>query len=177
MYPQFPDYHVHISYYQNTDQAVLSHIKQELRNGNPEYDYCFISTTHLISLDQLRCSLHRSIQNHSLNRMRAKTLNTEILYNLSPTNNINEALKRFGVDDSRLDVIVVKVAKEPINEAQLEQQISGLLHSEPVELNDNVLLSHVDIKKFAKLFKVSDANASQAQLSQEAIAGGLLRGC
>lgn len=176
-FPQFPQYHVYITYFASVSHEVLSAVKQELKNGNSVYDYCFISTAHVISLDQLHCSLHRSVQNHALERMRANTINTEILYNLSPTNNINEAIKRFGVDESRSDVIVVKVAKDAeLDEKDLQEKLQLLLNAESCEISDQTLHERVDTPKFKKLFKIT-GEKTVGQMSQEAIAGGLLRGC
>lgn len=185
-FPQFPEYCVFAAYYDNLTAETLSKVKSELVGGNKNYDYCFASTTHLISVDQLCSSIHRSIQNDVLQRMKAKTLNTEILYNLSPTNNINEALKRFGVDEGRLDIIVLKVFKNEKSDQlvlqNLNEELDNLLGGESVTvLSDSTFLKAVDLKKFLKLFKIQNANEDliKAQLlyAEEAVAASLLRGC
>lgn len=181
-FPQFPEYSVFVGYYTDIKSETLKQVKEQLVAGNQTYNYCFVNTAHLISLDQLSCSLHRSIQNHELNRMKAKTLNTEILYNLSPTNNINEALKRFGVDESRLDIIVIKVLSRSDDEAQCNTEIEKLLEgSSTTELSNVLLTKLVDLKKFLKLFKIQltneDISQAQQRYSREAVAASLLRGC
>lgn len=182
-FPQFPDYTVYVGYYTDITSNTLKVVKNELVSGNQRYNYCFVNTAHLISVDQLYCSLHRSIQNHVFGRMKAKTLNTEILYNLSPTNNINEALKRFGVDESHSDIIVIKVAQNSEEDllscnAGIEELLSA---NSTTDLEDSVLVNRVDLKKFLKLFKIQQRNEdlekAQPQYTSEAVAASLLRGC
>lgn len=185
-FPQFPEVTVFASYYLGISSETLKTVKSELVSGNKEYDYCFVSTTHLISLEQLCCSLHRSIQNRELQRMKAKTINTEILYNLSPTNNINEALKHFGVDETRSDIIVLKVlqAADATKSAleTIDSDLRSLLGGDSTRnISDSTLRETVDLKKLFKLFKIQAVNddAADAQLrySNDAIAASLLRGC
>lgn len=118
--------------------------------------------------------------------MKAKTINTEILYNLSPTNNINEALKRFGVDEGRLDVIVLKVLGTSDAEESSLQAINETLQSllkgkADAELSDSTLAQQVDLKKFLKLFKIQQSDESvedaQVRYASDAVASSLLRGC
>ncbi|KAF3987733.1 hypothetical protein FT663_02692 [Candidozyma haemuli var. vulneris] len=185
-FPQFPAYTVFAGYYTDVASETLKEVKSQLVSGNKDYDYCFVSTTHLISIDQLCCSLHRSLQNRELSRMKAKTINTEILYNLSPTNNINEALKRFGVDEGRSDVIVLKVLGTSDAEESSLQAINETLQSllkgkADAELSDSTLAQQVDLKKFLKLFKIQQSDESvedaQVRYASDAVASSLLRGC
>lgn len=171
-FPEYPEQNVFLAYYTGIDTSTLTTVKSELVARNPLYDYCFLSTTHLVSMEQLRCAVYKSVENSVHGTMRAKTLNTEIIFNLSPINNINDALKRFGVDDLRSDVIVITVATDAFEE--IDGKVSELLGVESLELNDQVLQSTLDVKKFKKLFKLADVDPKD--YSQSAIAASLLRG-
>lgn len=178
-FPEYPELATFIAYYQDIDKDNLLNVKAELINRNDQYDYCFLSTTHLISLEQLYSSVHMAIQNYERGTMKARTLNTEIIFNLSPINKINDALKIFGVDDKRTDVIVVKVFKvEELNQFQtIEKAVSMLTGVESADLNDDVLEKSVDLKKFRKVFKLSPESLSGPDsYTKGAIAASLLRG-
>ncbi|OBA18042.1 CGI-121-domain-containing protein [Metschnikowia bicuspidata var. bicuspidata NRRL YB-4993] len=176
-FPLFPSHPVFVAYYDNVPGETLATVKKELMARNPAFDYCFLSTTHLISVEQLRCALHRAVQNLVQDTMKANTVNTEIIFSLSPVNNINDALKRFGVDETRADVIVVKVCRSDSSMAEVEKAISALLGSTAVALSDEALLCRHDAKKFRKLFKLLDAtDASQQGQTRGAVAASLLRG-
>lgn len=183
--PQFTGYTVFVSYFQGVAPDVLSTVKKELVAGNKVYDFCFLNTNHIISLEQLYSSIYRSISNLENESMRAKTVNTEIIFNLSPVNNIMEALKRFGVDDTLDKTIVIKIFKDA-TEDELESTNRHLLNllqvdtSQNPRLTDELLLDGVNISKFKKIYKLNDAKLGednlQGQLTRLAIAASLLRG-
>lgn len=176
-FPLFPENPVFLAYYDNVPSAILATVKQELVARNPEYDYGFLSTTHLVSLEQLRASLHKAVQNMVQNTMKANSINTEIIFSLSPVNNINDALKRFGVDETRTDVLIVKVCDAETDLETLEKSVSALLGIQPTELTDEHLFTKYDEKKFRKLFKLLDAkDTSQQAYTRGAVAASLLRG-
>lgn len=175
-FPQYPEYTVFIGYYTGLSPETLTKVKSQVIQRNEQYNYCFLSTTHLVSLEQLFSSLHKAIQNNVQGTMKANTLNTEILFNLSPVNNINEALKRFGIDEKRLDVVVIKVVQEAADFEEQDLAIAALLETNKnAELSNELLMEVVDIKKFTKLFKIQTAG-TQAMYTREAIAASLLRG-
>ncbi|SGZ56368.1 CIC11C00000004299 [Sungouiella intermedia] len=178
-FPEYPQLATFLAYYQGVEPETLSEVKSELINRNEDYDYCFLSTTHIISLEQLYSSLHSSIQNHVRGTMKARTLNTEVIFNLSPVNKINDALKIFGVDDKRQDVIVVKVFRSEEQEQfqDIEQAVSTVLGVNSLDLTDDVLESKVDLKKFRKVFKLAPESLSGPETyTKGAIAASLLRG-
>lgn len=178
-FPEYPELITFIAYYQGVLSDNLSNIKAELINRNERYDYCFLSTSHIISLEQLFSSVHTSIQNYVRGTMKARTLNTEIIFNLSPVNKINDALKIFGVDEKRTDVIVVKVFRsEDLDQFErIEKAVATLVGVDSVDLNDDLLEKSVDLKKFRKVFKLSpDSLSGPESYTKGAIAASLLRG-
>ncbi|KAK6462988.1 kinase binding protein CGI-121-domain-containing protein [Scheffersomyces coipomensis] len=189
-FPQFPQFTVFISLFTNIKTETSATIKSELIGANKDYDFCFLNTNHIISLEQLYASIHRSILNQSNELMKAKTLNTEIIFNLSSVNNIMDALKRFGVDESCPNLIVIKVLKTDEIESdtlkELNQHLLKLLdvdESHNIELNDEILFSKLaSVQKTKKLYKLNDATYSgneselQAELTRLIIGATLLRG-
>lgn len=179
-FPQFPEYVVFLAYYTGATTESLTTVKSELINRNPDYDYCFLSTGLIISLEQLRSSIYKSVLNFEHENMKAKSLNTEILFNLSPVNNINYALKRFGINENRSDVLVIKVYKkeDAADFEEVNRKISVLLGANAVELSDKVLEDQLDLNDFKKLYKLSEKGTSipQESYTSVAVASNLLRG-
>jgi EKC/KEOPS complex subunit CGI121/TPRKB len=162
--PQFPQYTVFYSFFTNISNDSLHKAKQLMIAGDKNYDFCFLNIHNLISLKLLRYSVYRSLLNLETGAMKAKTLNAEIILNLSPVNNIVDALKRFGLDDSKSQVLVVSVVKDSdissetfinINNNLLNILNVSVEHN--VELTDDYLFEHLDLSKFKKLFKLNDA--------------------
>lgn len=107
--------------------------------------------------------------------MKASSVNTEIIFSLSPVNNINDALRRFGVDETRSDVVTIKVCEKGTDLEQLQNKLEELIGSKSIELSDERLFSKFDAAKFKKLFKLQAAE-TQEDLTQGAIESSLIRG-
>lgn len=189
--PQFPNYTILIFLFTGIDTPVLKKVKEQLISGNKDYDFCFLNTQHIISLEHLYNSIHKAILNYEFGNMKAKTLNTEIIFNLSPINNIMDALKRFGVDEACPNLITIKALPTPeCNEIafkDLNEHLLKILSTDPShnpKLNNEIIFdSLVDLKKLKKVYKLNDAKFSkdesnlQGELTRLAIGACQLRGC
>ncbi|CUM51613.1 unnamed protein product [Debaryomyces tyrocola] len=188
---QFPNYTVLIFLFTDVDTPVLKQVKEQLISGNKDYDFCFLNPQHIISLEHLYSSIHKAVLNYEFGNMRAKTLNTEIIFNLSPINNIMDALKRFGVDEACPNLITIKVL--PTSECneiaykELNNRLLKILNTDAShnpKLNNEIIFdSLVDVKKLKKVYKLNDAKFSkdesglQGELTRLAIGACQLRGC
>ncbi|ABN68293.2 conserved hypothetical protein [Scheffersomyces stipitis CBS 6054] len=188
-FPSYPQYTVFISLFTGIENDTISTVKKELIAANAEYDFCFLNTYHVVSVEHLYGSIHRSIANYANDTLKARTVNTEIIFNLSPINKIMEALKKFGVDEKCPNIIAIKVFKtEDIDEKSFidtNNHLLKLLRIEKdsnIELNDKTLGQLVDVPKVIKVYKLSDVKISsdesqkQAQLTRLVVAACLLRG-
>lgn len=181
-FAQFPQYHIFVTCFTDVEVVKLKEVKEHLVAADKAYDFCFLNTKYILSTELLLNSIHRSILNKEFDSMKAKTLNTEIIFNLSPTNKIAEAFKSFGIDEGCSNVIVVHASTEQRDLEALNKHIQDLLASDPehnVKIEDELLESFVDVPKFKKLYKLNDAvNAvSNSVLSKLAISACHLRGC
>lgn len=187
---QFPNYTVLIFLFTDVGSPILKQVKEQLISSNKDYDFCFLNTQHIISLEHLYNSIHKAILNYEFGNMRAKTLNTEIIFNLSPINNIMDALKRFGVDETCPNLITIKVLPTlECNEIACNELNTHLLKILSIDdshnptLNDELIFnSLVDLKKLKKVYKLNDAKFSdesnlQGELTRLTIGACQLRGC
>ena len=174
-FPQFPEKPIFLAYFDGLDSTVLATVKAQLLRRNDDYDYCFLSTTHLVSFQQLRSCLYTAVRNLKQDTMNRSSVNTEIIFSLSPVNNINDSLKRFGIDETRSDIVVVKVCSSEEDMDEIEKRVGNLLGTSLSVLTDEVLFSRFDASKFKKLFKLQGVE-TQADLTQGATESSLLRG-
>lgn len=184
-FPSFGDKTVFISLLTDVPQSVLQTVKSKLIEGNKDYDFCFLNCNYIISREHLLSGIYKALNNWKTELAKAKTLNTEIIFNMSPVNNIMEALKRFGVDSTneKDSVLCIKVTDEKTDFEQINHHLLSILEadsSQNVPLTDEYLYSVVDQAKFKKLYKLNDAKITnqnvQAQLTRLAIGACLLRG-
>lgn len=100
-FPTFGDKAVFISLFNDVSQDVLLRVKSMLVEGNKDYDFCFLNCNYIISKEHLLSGIYKALNNWESEQAKARTLNAEIIFNMSPVNNIMEAFKKFGVDNSK----------------------------------------------------------------------------
>ncbi|QLL30787.1 hypothetical protein HG536_0A06020 [Torulaspora globosa] len=134
--PQFPDYTVSISLFEDVSNA------QELRSKVAELPFALIDARAICSREQLLSAIYRALVEVSYNKRRTKSLHSECLLCLSPSSNIGEAFKNFGLKDDCKTLIAVQILGP--NDQNAVERLGEEIHGREVELLDQTLQQHCD---------------------------------
>lgn len=177
--------YVFVALFTDIENKTLQTVKSKLISGDKDYDFCFLNTDYIISKEHLYCGIYNAIFNTNHKKTRTKSLNTEIIFNMSPVNNIMDSLKRFGVDTSKdkHNLVCIKVVDEPLDWQSLNDHLKVILncHSQ-VSITDDVLFLFIVLQKVKKVYKLNDAKLDdddenlQARLTRLAICACQIRG-
>ncbi|XP_072530327.1 EKC/KEOPS complex subunit TPRKB [Salminus brasiliensis] len=110
-----------------------------------------INPTMVVDPFQTLVAANKAVHLQKVGKMKTRSLYSEIIFSLSPTNNISEAFKRFGVSDSDRAVLVVLVHNrgDVLNEDDVMSKVDG----QQIPADQISTLS--DIAKIKKLYKVT----------------------
>lgn len=117
-----------------------------------ELPFAFIDARTVISVEQISSAIYKALVESTYNRMRTKTLHSECILSLSPSSNIGDALKRFGIKEDSTNLIVIKIVKNGDDEPfDGKTSIVGDL----VPVSDEQFVTTADIETIKNNYKLN----------------------
>jgi len=169
-YPQFPAdaSHVHIALFTNVSNSaqLRSRIVQaaslEGHEGDVErnaVNFAFIDARLICSRLHLQTAIYQAVLAHAQGALRTKTIHSEILWTLNPSNNISEAIRRYGVSDATTSLIVVRIGSA--NDADVLEQMHAAVSGRVSSFDS--LESITDWSSVKKYYKLNGEPALKVQ--------------
>ncbi|KAG8577319.1 hypothetical protein GDO81_010138 [Engystomops pustulosus] len=128
-----------------------SQLRKKAMNGSIEG--ALLNPAMIINPLQVLVAVNKAIHLQLLGKMKTRTLNSEIIFNLSPTNNISEAFKKFGLSDSDSGVLVVLTYEE--TSALNVQEVISHVEGQQLPIADIPQLT--DFTKVKKIYNITKA--------------------
>ncbi|KAJ6511975.1 kinase binding protein CGI-121-domain-containing protein [Mycena vitilis] len=160
---QFPSHLscVHAALYTNVSDSdslrkrLLTASTAEGSDGERERDavnFSFIEARLITSVNHLRTAIYQAILAESQSSLRTKTVHSEIIWALNPTNNISEAMRRYGVSDATTALIVVRIGGPELLAENVERDMNAIVKGTQASFTELANLTDwTAIKKYHKL--------------------------
>ncbi|KAL9712380.1 hypothetical protein Ac2012v2_003617 [Leucoagaricus gongylophorus] len=100
-----------------------------------QVNYAFIDARLITSRRHLQTAVHQSILAETHNGLRTRTVHSEVLWNLSPTNSITETIRWYGVSDTTKSLLVVRIDGGSAAPGVIESRIREIVQGELVPLS------------------------------------------
>ncbi|KAJ9659123.1 hypothetical protein H2198_003265 [Neophaeococcomyces mojaviensis] len=147
------DLPIYVACYKDVQNA--SFLKQQLLAGNQVYNYAFVDATTILSRQHLLAAAFRALNDHIHDRLKSNNVHSEIVVCLSSNNNIGDAFRRFGIQDSTKDLVIVKVGLSPeFASESVEGHLKDAIEGTPVPFDDAFLRQTCDLDKLRKTYKL-----------------------
>ncbi|KAI9859560.1 MAG: hypothetical protein M1824_003726 [Vezdaea acicularis] len=147
------DQSVHVALFRDVRNGAA--LRQQLLAGNPEYEYAFVDASVIVSRVHALAAVFRAVNDFNHNRLKSRNVHSEIVFCLSPNNNIAESFRRFGVTDSTTNLLAVKVSTAPsITHESVQEHLSSVVEGTPVDFADSILQETADFARIKKVYKL-----------------------
>ncbi|KAB8270767.1 kinase binding protein CGI-121-domain-containing protein [Aspergillus minisclerotigenes] len=144
---------VHVALYRDIENAPF--LRQQLISGNADFEYAFIDASMVLSRAHVSSAIFRAVNDYLNERLKSRNVHSEIVFSFSPTNNIADSFRKFGISDSTKDLLVVKVSVTPeITHDSVAAHLAQSIKGSPVPFNDETLSKIADVTKIKKAYKL-----------------------
>lgn len=86
--PHLPEHPLQVGLFKDLKNA--SFLRQQLLEGNAEFEYAFLDASTLISRNHVLAACFRAINDQLNGRMKSRNVHSEIVFSLSPNNNVSD---------------------------------------------------------------------------------------
>lgn len=170
------DYTIHIALFSDIKNAAFLH--QQLLAGNTDFEYALIDASIIVSKLHALAASYRAVNDLVENRLRSRNVHSEIVFSLSPNNNIAESFRRFGITPTTTNLLVVKVStpSQPTTAHTIQSHLTANLEGDQVEFSDEVLSTMTDLARVRKIYKLNNVGGGGGK-GGKAVVNGTGKGC
>ncbi|XP_060078998.1 EKC/KEOPS complex subunit TPRKB-like [Ylistrum balloti] len=157
----YPDSTVTLALFRNVDNA--KELRQCVMTG--KFEAALLKTSVIMDPFQVIVAANRAVHLNKVNKMMTKNVHTEILFSLSPTKNISESFRKFGLADTDQSVMVA--ITDDVDGVVLDSLLT-YIQGELIDVAEVETLA--DIPSIKKIYKITDAELATCSLSDAVIA-------
>jgi EKC/KEOPS complex subunit CGI121/TPRKB len=164
-----PELAVHVALYRDVENAPF--LKEQLLAGNTDFQYAFIDASMILSTRHVLAATFRAMNDYLCERLKSRNIHSEIVFCLSPNNNIGEAFRRYGVSDTSKSLVVIKVSIDPsITHDSVEAHLKEVMKGSSLPFEDSSFGDISDLTKIAKAYKLSQIQQPKGKSNSKAVA-------
>ncbi|CAG8500972.1 4624_t:CDS:2 [Ambispora gerdemannii] len=149
---------IHISLFRNVTNAA--ELRKRLLARDQELSYAFIDARVVFDLFQVLVAVNNALYYEKLEKLKTFNVHSEIVYFLSPTTNITESLRRFGISDVTNAILVVKVGGDATD---VKSHLSSLIQGE-MESNLDTISHFADLGTIKKYYKIDNKMTDRREI-------------
>ncbi|KAI9894096.1 MAG: hypothetical protein M1814_004867 [Vezdaea aestivalis] len=147
---------VHAVLFRDVNNATA--IRHQLLAGNSDFEYAFVDASvvrTVVSRVHALAAAFRAVSDLLAERLKTRNVHSEIVFAFSPSNNIADSFRRFGISDSTKHLLILKVATNPsISRQSVQDHLLTVVDGKPARFTDTELVQLADLAKICKIYKL-----------------------
>ena len=155
----YPDYTVTVALFR--DVTNMSEIRASLLAG--KLNCALLNVDVIADVFTLLQACNKAVYSNTNQSMKTRKMHTEILYNLSPSKKIKDALNTFGVNDTQQALIGLCLRESVCETDGIESLVEMVDGATAVSLKD--IEQFCDKEKLMKLYKITKEELSVGSLA------------
>lgn len=158
-------HHIHLALYRNITNAAFLH--QQLLAGNSAFEYALIDASVIVSKIHGLAATYRAVNDMLEDRLKSRNVHSEIVFSLSPNNNIAESFRRFGISPATTSLLVIKVSTPAASftAAEVQAHLQKVIQGEQVPFDDDFIAEMTDLARVRKIYKLNNNSGSGGKKS------------
>ncbi|KAJ3020704.1 hypothetical protein HKX48_000368 [Thoreauomyces humboldtii] len=177
-----------------TEVQNAKEVRALIIKGDPLVpDMALINAATLVDLFQVQMACVKALLQQEQGNMRTRSLYSEVLFNLSPTTNISDAIRQFGVADASTALLAVMLGHDAPS-SEVQQRLTSLIRGKVIpagripEFTERKIINKVRERRvdqhgwpgaetvFVQIYKTGNAPDDPKQLSALVIGAMALKG-
>ncbi|KAK0719249.1 kinase binding protein CGI-121-domain-containing protein [Lasiosphaeris hirsuta] len=135
------------------DVSNAEFLQSQLLGRNADFEYAFIDASSVASRLHLLSAVYHAVNTQLTGTLTTTNVHSEVVLSLSPSNNIAEAYRRWGITPAKTkDIIVVSPASTLPTPDEIEQRLREKVQGTPVPLSDEEISKSTDWPKLRKYY-------------------------
>jgi len=159
----FPNKNLKVALFENV--ANCAELKQRFLGPTAEVEMAAMDAENILSLYHLLISANLALHRSSVDKMITRNIYTEIIYNLSPSTNVSDSLKKIGAQDCTTKLLCAAFNPDDEKFQALLEQVQGSLRPAA----DLITINDVKAEKFKKIYKISPQELELSSLEDAVI--------
>ncbi|RUS17060.1 kinase binding protein CGI-121-domain-containing protein [Endogone sp. FLAS-F59071] len=157
---------IHIALYTGITNA--RELRERLLAADTSLSFAFVDAKVVIDKFQLLVAANKAVHDEHHGHLTTHNVHSEIVYNMSPTTNISESLRRFGISDTTTAIVIAKVGGEA---DEVRTRLVDLIKGNETPLQQ--VEDHTDLKTVRKYYKLNDGPQLEKQNLLDVVIGSM----
>ncbi|CAK7202875.1 hypothetical protein SEUCBS139899_005602 [Sporothrix eucalyptigena] len=161
-----PGYAIYGALFSGVQNAKF--LQEQLVARNPAFEYALVDAATVVSRTHLLAAVFRAVVMHRAGTLKTPNVHSETVLSLSPSLNIAEAYRRYGISGETRNILVVKILLDSASATPVWEHLMANVEGTAVPLsNTQALAQCTDLVKVRKYYKLNGV-ASLTKGTEEA---------